>query len=86
MIYRDFLVIPDTLCDKGVANCDWLFGAGPVPDHLKELLGKPRDVPEPGGLDPPVGPVAIYLRGGTVAEGVSELDINVIFDALMHDL
>ena len=54
--------------------------------HLEELVGEPRDVAGP--LNRPCGPrvfaVALYLARGAVAQAVLELDVHVVFDAVVR--
>jgi len=61
-------------------------GCGATFTISKELVGELRDVLEPLGrpFDPRVLAVALYLTGGTVAQTVLELDVHVIYDALMR--
>ena len=55
-------------------------------DHLEELVGALRDVLEPLGrpLGPRVFAVFLYLARGAVAHTVRELDVHVVYGALIR--
>jgi len=60
-------------------------GRGIALDHLEELVGEPWDVFEPlhRTFGPRVFAVALYLARGAVAQAALELDVHVVFDALV---
>ena len=55
-------------------------------DHLEELVGELRDVLEPLGrpFGPRVFAVSLYLARGAVAQTVLELDVHVVYGALIR--
>ncbi len=68
----------------GVRDGGWRRGA---PDHLEELVGELWDVVEPLRrlFGPRVFAVVLDLARGAVAQTAIELDVRVVFDALVRD-
>ena len=62
------------------------WSSGLADDHLEELVGELWDVLEPLGRPwcPSVIAVSLYLARGAIAQTVIELDVHVVFDALVR--